>query len=111
MERTDHIRRGRCEQIHRPIELDVRVSIYVLISHVTNVASEGSPLTETEPASAFVGINQTVTYGSSGTMILDNMAGITDTGTTLLLLASGAYTTTVICLYISHCLQMHWRYM
>lgn len=50
-----------------------------------------SPLTATHPASSFVGINQTVTYGEAGIPILENSAGITDTGTTLLLLASGKH--------------------
>ena len=48
-----------------------------------------SPITSTYPASAYVGIDQSITYGSSGTTILSSTAGITDTGTTLILLASG----------------------
>ena len=48
-----------------------------------------SPITSTSPASAYVGIDQSITYGSSGTTILSSTAGITDTGTTLVLLASG----------------------
>lgn len=46
------------------------------------------PLTLTYPASAYWGINQTVTYGS--TTLLPNNAGIVDTGTTLILLATDA---------------------
>ena len=45
-----------------------------------------SPITSTAPANEFVGIDQTVTY--AGQTILQS-AGITDTGTTLLLLATG----------------------
>ncbi|KAM5546209.1 hypothetical protein V8D89_000335 [Ganoderma adspersum] len=48
------------------------------------------PITSTSPASAYVGIDQSITYGSSGTTILSSTAGITDTGTTLILLASDA---------------------
>ncbi|KAI0752479.1 acid protease [Daedaleopsis nitida] len=51
------------------------------------------PITSTLPAAQFVGIDQTVTYGSAGTLILPTGAGITDTGTTLLLLATDALTT------------------
>ncbi|PIL28665.1 transporter [Ganoderma sinense ZZ0214-1] len=47
------------------------------------------PITTTSPASAYVGINQTVSYGDE--VILANSAGITDTGTTLILLATGAF--------------------
>ena len=52
-----------------------------------------SPLTGTSPASNYWGINQSITYGSSGTTILDSTAGIVDTGTTLVLIASDAYST------------------
>ncbi|KAI0327436.1 acid protease [Cubamyces sp. BRFM 1775] len=48
------------------------------------------PVTSTSPASAYVGIDQSITYGSSGTTILSSTAGITDTGTTLVLIASDA---------------------
>ena len=48
-----------------------------------------SPITSTSPASEYVGIDQSITYGSAGTTILSSTAGITDTGTTLVLLASG----------------------
>ncbi|KAI0649649.1 acid protease [Trametes meyenii] len=51
------------------------------------------PITSTSPSSEFVGIDQTVTYGSVGTPILSSASGITDTGTTLLLLASDAFAT------------------
>ncbi|KAA1468101.1 acid protease [Dentipellis sp. KUC8613] len=46
-----------------------------------------SPLTSTSPASEFWGINQSIKYGS--TTILSTTAGIVDTGTTLVLIASG----------------------
>ncbi|RPD60577.1 acid protease [Lentinus tigrinus ALCF2SS1-7] len=51
------------------------------------------PITTTAPASEFVGIDQTVTYGAADTPILPLSAGITDTGTTLLLLATDAFNT------------------
>ncbi|KAI0356743.1 acid protease [Trametes cingulata] len=48
------------------------------------------PVTSTSPASSYVGIDQSITYGSAGTPILSSTAGITDTGTTLVLIASDA---------------------
>lgn len=50
------------------------------------------PITSTSPANEFVGIDQTITYGAAGTPILPMTSGITDTGTTLLLIASDALT-------------------
>ncbi|XP_006457102.1 hypothetical protein AGABI2DRAFT_212363 [Agaricus bisporus var. bisporus H97] len=47
------------------------------------------PVTSTQPASFFWGIDQSVRYGASNT-ILSTAAGIVDTGTTLVLLASDA---------------------
>ena len=47
------------------------------------------PITKTSPASSFWGIDQTVAYGNK--TILSTTAGIVDTGTTLLLLASDAF--------------------
>ncbi|KAM5546160.1 hypothetical protein V8D89_000286 [Ganoderma adspersum] len=38
------------------------------------------PITSTSPASEYVGIDQSITYGSSGIPILSSTAGITDTG-------------------------------
>lgn len=50
------------------------------------------PITKTSPASNYWGIDQSITYGSaSGETILKSTAGIVDTGTTLLLLASDAF--------------------
>ncbi|OJT05192.1 Polyporopepsin [Trametes pubescens] len=49
------------------------------------------PVTSTSPASFYVGIDQTITYGSAATPILSLTAGITDTGTTLVLIASDAF--------------------
>ncbi|KAI0703856.1 family A1 protease [Cerioporus squamosus] len=47
------------------------------------------PITSTSPANEFVGIDQTITYGSAdGTTVLPATSGITDTGTTLTLLAT-----------------------
>jgi len=48
------------------------------------------PITQTSPASKYWGIDQTLTYGTS-TPILTNSAGIVDTGTTLLLIATDAF--------------------
>ncbi|KAN0074734.1 Aspartic peptidase domain containing protein [Tylopilus felleus] len=48
------------------------------------------PITSTSPASNYWGIDQSVTYGN-GTTLLNTTAGIVDTGTTLLLLASDAF--------------------
>ncbi|KII89978.1 hypothetical protein PLICRDRAFT_29152 [Plicaturopsis crispa FD-325 SS-3] len=47
------------------------------------------PITSTSPASEYWGIDQTVSYGSK--TILDSTAGIVDTGTTLVLLATDAF--------------------
>lgn len=52
-------------------------------------AGLGSPLTRTFPASRYWGIDQSIRYGNS-TPILETTAGIVDTGTTLILVASGA---------------------
>ncbi|KAL5512770.1 hypothetical protein ACEPAG_3036 [Sanghuangporus baumii] len=49
------------------------------------------PITSTSPASAYWGIDQSITYGNSGTPILNTTAGIVDTGTTLLYLATDAF--------------------
>lgn len=51
-----------------------------------------APITTTSPAKYYWGINQAITYGSSGTSILSTTAGIVDTGTTLILIASDAFT-------------------
>jgi len=48
------------------------------------------PVTTTSPANLFWGINQSVRYGSS-TSILSTTAGIVDTGTTLVLLATDGF--------------------
>lgn len=49
-----------------------------------------TPVTSTSPASNYWGINQSIRYGSS-TNILSTTAGIVDTGTTLILIASDAF--------------------
>ncbi|KAH9979933.1 acid protease [Lactifluus volemus] len=51
------------------------------------------PITSTSPASRYWGVDQTVTYGSSGETILGLTSGIVDTGTTLILLATDAFQT------------------
>ncbi|KAF8895841.1 aspartic protease [Gymnopilus junonius] len=49
------------------------------------------PVTSTYPASAYWGINQSIRYGTS-TTILSSTAGIVDTGTTLILIATNGFT-------------------
>ncbi|KAJ7487335.1 aspartic peptidase domain-containing protein [Mycena galericulata] len=49
-----------------------------------------TPITSTSPASDYWGINQSISYG--GTTILTSTAGIVDTGTTLIYIASNAFT-------------------
>ncbi|KAJ7785099.1 aspartic peptidase domain-containing protein [Mycena maculata] len=49
-----------------------------------------TPITTTSPASEFWGIDQSIAYG--GTTILASTAGIVDTGTTLVLIATDAFT-------------------
>jgi len=48
------------------------------------------PITKSSPANKYWGIDQSITYGS-GTPILSQTAGIVDTGTTQLLLATDAF--------------------
>ena len=48
-----------------------------------------SPVTSTFPASGFWGVDQTITLGS--TLIQSLSADVVDTGTTLVLIASGSY--------------------
>ncbi|KAI0766435.1 acid protease [Trametes elegans] len=48
------------------------------------------PITSTQPASMYWGIDQELTYGTD-TTLLSGSAGIVDTGTTLLLLATDAF--------------------
>ncbi|KAJ7741273.1 acid protease [Mycena metata] len=49
-----------------------------------------TPITKTSPASNYWGIDQSITYGTDAT-ILDTTAGIVDTGTTLLMIATDAF--------------------
>ncbi|KAG1885554.1 aspartic peptidase domain-containing protein [Suillus subluteus] len=49
-----------------------------------------TPITTTNPASTYWGIDQSITYGS--TAILSSTAGIVDTGTTFIYIATDAYT-------------------
>lgn len=51
------------------------------------------PITSTSPSSEFVGIDQSITYGTANTPVLAQTAGIADTGTTLILIASDAFAT------------------
>ncbi|KAM6493211.1 aspartic peptidase A1 [Amanita muscaria] len=50
-----------------------------------------TPVTTTFPASYYWGINESITYGT--TTVLASTAGIVDTGTTLILIASNAFAT------------------
>jgi len=50
-----------------------------------------APRTTTSPANEFWGINESITYGTAKTAILSETAGIVDTGTTLVLIASDAF--------------------
>lgn len=47
------------------------------------------PITKTSPASKYWGVDQEIQYGSE--TIMNNSAGIVDTGTTLVLLPSDAF--------------------
>ncbi|KAG1885598.1 aspartic peptidase domain-containing protein [Suillus subluteus] len=49
-----------------------------------------TPVTTTNPASTYWGIDESITYGS--TTIMSSTAGIVDTGTTFLYIATDAYT-------------------
>jgi saccharopepsin len=48
-----------------------------------------APITSTSPASRYWGIEQSISYGD--TLILDETAGIVDTGATLILIATGKH--------------------
>ena len=50
-----------------------------------------TPITSVSPAKYYWGIDQSITDGSSGATILGKTAGIVDTGTTLMLIASDAF--------------------
>ena len=63
---------------------------------LTTSAISFTPITSTSPASEFWGIDQSITYGSAtGTSVLAETAGIVDTGTTLVMIASDAFNTYV----------------
>ncbi|OCH85904.1 acid protease [Obba rivulosa] len=78
----------------QPTTEEVNVNGVVTFGGVDSSRFEGPlsfvPITSTSPSSEFVGIDQSITYGSAGTAILTNTAGIVDTGTTLLWLSSDA---------------------
>ncbi|KZT32608.1 aspartic peptidase A1 [Sistotremastrum suecicum HHB10207 ss-3] len=50
-----------------------------------------APITSTSPAGEFWGIDQSISYGTDFFNILPRTAGIVDTGTTLILLATNAF--------------------
>ena len=54
------------------------------------ISSLHSATTSTTPAAYYWGIDQTITYGTSTSILSDN-AGIVDTGTTLIYIATDAY--------------------
>ena len=66
---------------------------YVLLSQPRSACSRtpDSPFTTTPPSSQYFGVDQAVRYGSS-TPLLDNNPGIFDTGTIMLLIATGDVT-------------------
>ncbi|EMD38104.1 hypothetical protein CERSUDRAFT_152732 [Gelatoporia subvermispora B] len=78
----------------QPTTQDVSVNGVLTFGGVDSSRFDGTltfvPITTTSPSDEFVGIDQSITYGSSGTSILANTAGIVDTGTTLLLLPTDA---------------------
>ncbi|KAI0311766.1 acid protease [Amylostereum chailletii] len=49
------------------------------------------PITSTQPAGSYWGIDQDLSYGSSGTSLLSGSSGIVDTGTTLTMIATDAF--------------------
>ncbi|KAI5117484.1 hypothetical protein M0805_009547 [Coniferiporia weirii] len=51
------------------------------------------PISSSSPANDFWAIDQTITYGTNGTTVLSSIAGIVDTGTTLILLSTDAFDT------------------
>ena len=65
------------------------------LTQSTRASTTGSitytPITSVSPAKYYWGIDQSITYGSSGATILGKTAGILDTGTTLMLIASDAF--------------------
>jgi len=61
-------------------------------------AVQFTPITETRPSSAFWGVDQSISYGSK--TILGTSAGIVDTGTTLVMLATGSYTNMLHCSHL-----------
>lgn len=63
--------------------------VYLRFSRYTGQI-EYVPITKSSPANKYWGIDQSITYGS-GTPILSQTAGIVDTGTTQLLLATDAF--------------------
>ncbi|KAF9061455.1 putative aspartic protease [Rhodocollybia butyracea] len=59
----------------------------------TKIASEITyvPITTTSPASKYWGIDQSIAYGSGKKMMLEQCAGIVDTGTTLIMIPDDAF--------------------
>ncbi|RPD60618.1 acid protease [Lentinus tigrinus ALCF2SS1-7] len=49
------------------------------------------PLTKTHPAGYYVGVDQDIVYGDARDNVLNQTAGILDTGTTLILIATDAF--------------------
>ena len=65
------------------------------LTQSTRASTTGSitytPITSVSPAKYYWGIDQSITYGSSGATILGKTAGIVDTGTTPMLIANAAF--------------------
>lgn len=59
------------------------------------------PITQTYPSSEYWGIDQSVTYG--GSTILNSTAGIVDSGTTMIMLATGPSLNLLLILSVNDC--------
>lgn len=69
---------------------------------IINLYCASRPLTTTYPAEDYVGFNQSVALGSPNATILSTTSGIVDTGTTLLLIASGQLRSIGLCASSAH---------
>ncbi|KAI0760882.1 aspartic proteinase precursor [Trametes elegans] len=67
---------------------EINVTNGELTSGDINPSKFTDEIAYTSPWSKYVGVDQSITYGSSGKKILTYAAGFTDTGTTLIMLAS-----------------------
>ena len=67
----------------------VYVNFFYILDSLLMAGLMFRPFTTTAPSSNYIGIDQSVTYGSSSATVLPTTAGIIDSSTNLLLLASG----------------------